>query len=87
MCLVFCLRQEVNTAKWPVMLEEVAFGVAFDRDVEGTVWPRGLRRVVFGARFNRGVEGVVWPVGLEQVISQTYVHTARDPVYRVWRVR
>lgn len=49
------------------MLEEVSFGSAFDRDVEGTVWPRGLRRLLLGARFNRNVERVVWPAGLEQV--------------------
>lgn len=63
--------QEVGTIKWPANLEEVTFGVTFDRDVEGTVWPGGLRRLVFGARFNRDVEGVVWPAGLEQVSDGT----------------
>lgn len=56
---------------WPALLQQLTFGFAFNRPIEGMAWPASLQQLTFGELFDNPIEDVTWPNSLQKMTFGT----------------
>ena len=52
---------------WSASLQQLTFGIYFNKIIDGVVWPASLQQLTFRIYFNKIIGEVVWPASLQQL--------------------
>ncbi|CAN0174561.1 unnamed protein product, partial [Ectocarpus fasciculatus] len=57
----------INLVEWPVSLQSITFGCAFNRRIERANFPASLHELEFGNNFIQSIKDVPWPPSLRRL--------------------